>query len=257
MTSVQHYCYISTGKLSAMYTLWRGRTCNDPRIDALVRDQYICNLAGIDNEEAAELKAKEYAERMGERMGVTIAFRGFYDEPQNHRKGKLSVMATRALEAIERGVFPFGKHKNEAISSAPDSYILYFADMHSNPDPVISALSAACMGVALERDLIAKRDAKRVAQAELDAKSEFVGNVGDRMNFAGVLEGVFLKNDDYSGNSYFINKVRCGDNLITYLGNALGEGGNQIAFKATVKRHSEYKGVKSTVVSRPSKVQAI
>lgn len=50
----------------------------------------------------------------------------------------------------------------------------------------------------------------------------------------------------------WINKVRCGNNIVTYIGNkALGEKGTVVSFKGTVKEHQVYKGVKSTKINRP------
>lgn len=252
ITSVYHYAYISTGKLSAMFTLWRGRSGAGVN-PAFIRDHYICNLAACGNEEEAERKALDYCERMGERMGVKVHFDGFEAEPRNQRRGKLSVRETIALEQIEAGVYPFGKCAGTKIADGPDGYTLFWADKSMDPtaDVVVSALAAACTGVALERGLIAKRDAERAARDALDAQSGHLGTIGERREFSGEIVTSFAKRD-LDGETYFwITKVRVGTDLVTYIGNELGERGATIRFKATIKRHDDYKGVKSTVVNRP------
>lgn len=254
MTTVRFYCYISTGALSAMFTLWVGRESDDPKFNRFIRDRYVCNLAGIGNDELAETKARDYAERMSDRMGTDVQFGGFYDEPRNLRRGKLSVRDTHSLELIEKGIFPFGKHSDAEIITGDDGYILYWADKHADESPVIAALAAACMGVAMERDLMAKRDAARAEREALDAASEYVGAIGERREFCGEIVSAFFKSNHYEGGDeqgYWITRIRCDGNLITYFGNELAKRGETIRFKATVKAHCEYKGVKSTKVNRP------
>lgn len=256
------YCYISTGAKSAMFTLWRGRESDDPHVNMFLRDHYVCNLAaagddvtGETKEQLAERKATDYAERMSRTMGQPVIFRGFYDEPFNLRRGKLSVQDTHALEAIERGVFPFGKHRDTLITDAPDGYIMWWSDQHTDRKPVVAALAAVCMGVAMERDLIAKREAARCERAAADAASEFVGTIGERQTFTGEVVTLIQKGDDPAwGTTYFITKVRCDGNLIVAIGKKFAERGETITFKATIKDHNEYQGVKSTRVNRP-KVQ--
>lgn len=256
MTDIYRFAYVSTGKLSAMYTLWTGIVVKGSPFTP--DDQYICNLAAMGNEEEAERKARDYCERLSDRIGVEVRYEGISDDPCMKRRGKLSVRDTMSLERIERGVFPFGKHFDKPLASAPDSYILYFADKHEDADAVVRALAMACMGVAMERDLIAKRDAARAERKEKDAKSNFVGEVGQRLVIEGEVVSVFLKTDvDPEYGAYYITKVRQGDDLFTYFGNQLAERGEMIKFRATVKRHSTYDDVKSTIVNRPAKVEVI
>lgn len=245
---MQFEVYISTGKLNAFYTLWTQRTGGGFYADP----HYVCNLA-VDEDRALE-KARDYAERMSDRLApMPVVFVGFEHEGLARRRGKLSVRDTANLEKIEAGIFPFGKHKDTRISDAPDGYVLFFADKAKDEglDVSMSALAAACLGVALERDLIAKRDAAREERAALDAQSGHVGEVGDRLEFQGEVVTVFRK-EYQDGTGYWISKVRDGVNLVSYLGaKPLGERGAVVRFRATVKRHDDYKGVRSTQVSRP------
>lgn len=258
MTKVVTEFYISTGKLNAMFTLRRVRTAVGLAFD---NDHYICNLAGANNEEGAIAKARDYFERMFDRMGGnteehSIFFNDCPEVMPRARRGKLSVRDTAALEQIEAGRFPFGKHAGKLIADGEDGYVLYWSDQAAKADPsnvVIQALAAACTGVALERDLIAKRQAARDERAELDAKSVHVGEVGQRIEFEGEVVSKFYQEHEYEA-SYYIMKIRCGGNLISYIGNGAlieAERGDTVKFKATIKGHSEYKGVKETKVNRP------
>lgn len=254
--------FISTGALSAMFTLNVIRTSDDPHVNLFMRSHYICNLAaaGEDNEERAIEKAKAYADAMRDRIGETddfkVVFGGIWDDAINVRRGKLSVRETINLETIEAGRFPFGKNAGKLISECDAGYVLFFADKFGKTTDVVSeALAAACQGVALELGYIAKRDAARAERAAKDALSQHVGTVGERTIFEGEIVSSFFKRyfENEPNNGFYIVKVRVGDNLISYLGSkALGERGDVIKFKATIKEHVEYKGVKETKVSRPA-----
>lgn len=255
MAIVTQTFYISTGAKNAMHTLRIRRTCTGVN-PAFLPDFYVRNLA-VDVE-TAQAKAQEYFDAWIERVGcnrpdfiVRLDLEPEYDITK--RRGKLSAKDTRALEAIESGFFPFGKHRGEAIANAPDSYVLFFADKVNNEESnvVFAALAAACMGVAFEKGLIAKREAARKERAIIDAKSVFVGEIGERREFSGIVISSFVKRNDYDGSEFWINKIRCGDDIITYIGNKMGERDQSINFKATIKAHSEYNGVKSTLVNRP------
>jgi uncharacterized protein (DUF3820 family) len=154
---------------------------------------------------------------------------------------------------IEDGVFPFGKHANTRIEDAPQNYVLFFADKakEDGQDLVMQALCAACAGVALDKGYIALRDAKREERAAQDALSEYVGAVGKRQDFDGEIL-MHTTSEGFYGTTH-IYKVRCGKDLITYMGSAqLGERGACIRFSATVKKHELYNGVKNTYVQRPT-----
>lgn len=255
MTVVTQTFYISTGAKNAMHTLRINRTCAGVN-PAFLPDFYVRNLA-VDVE-TAQAKAQEYFDAWIERVGgnrpdfiVRLDLEPEYDITK--RRGKLSANDTRALESIEAGYFPFGKHRGEEIATAPDSYVLFFADKvkEEQDNVVFAALAAACMGVAFEKGLIAKRDAARAERAVIDAKSNFIGEIGERREFSGVIVSSFSKRNDFDGSEFWINKIRCGDDIVTYIGNKMGERDETVSFKATVKAHSEYNGIKSTKVNRP------
>lgn len=260
MSVITQTYYISTGKKNAMYTLRcrRDFVGQCASMAQFMPDFYLCNLAST--EDRAIEKASEYVQamrdRIGEREGFVINFEPTLYAEADKRRGKLSVADTRKIEAIENGLFPFGKHSGTLIQDAPESYVLFFADKAADQadDVVMQALSSACAGVALEMGYIARREARREDLAALDSLSGHIGELGERREFEGELYTVFFKGDkSLPACGYWINKARCGNDVVSYIGSkALGEKGQRIKFKATVKKHDYYKGVKSTQVSRPS-----
>lgn len=244
--------YISTGKKNAMYTL---------RVAVMggahFLDNYICNLAAT--EEKAVEKATDYVERLKARVAHDTALTIVLDEePEfqaDKRRGKLSVYDTHAIEEIENGVFPFGKHKGTKIVDAPDSYILYFADQAFNSANAVSnALIAACQGVALDKDLIAKREVVRAERFAVDSLSSFIGTIGERREFSGEIFAVIKREATDFQAGYTLTKIRIGNDIVSFFNNEMGKVGDTIAFKATVKQHNDYKGVKTTIVNRPKAI---
>jgi uncharacterized protein (DUF3820 family) len=255
---VQTY-YVSTGRKNAMYTLRARRDCigQAAHMFEFMPDFYVCNLAA--DEARAMEKAADYVEAFRERVGESDDFKIIFDasgaeREAYKRRGKLSVKETFKIDRIESGVIPFGKYADKNFSDAPDSYILYWVDKSREEitDPVIGAIIAVCQGIAAEKGLIAKRDAAREARHAEDLKSDYIGTIGKRQEFTGVLEYLSGPNEGNYG-VWHTNKVRIGSDIVIYFGAPLGEQGETITFRATVKAHKEKDGVKSTQVSRPAK----
>lgn len=252
--------YITTGKKNAMYTLrqtWLNDSTNNST--SVFVNNHICTLSS--DEDKAILKAKNFVDGYRERVGETENFKIELD-PNPHcdnfkRKGKLSVKDTHTLNIIESGIFPIGKNKNTKIEDAEDTYILYWVDkLNEEISEVLKALSAYCLGIALERGIIAKREEKRKEQLEKDLLSEFIGNVGERMEFSGKLissneEKIYFEGEGYVGNGIFKNRFMSGNNIVYYKGKKLGEVGDEIKIKATIKSNYEKNNVKMTIVNRP------
>jgi uncharacterized protein (DUF3820 family) len=255
---VQTY-YVSTGRKNAMYTLRfrRDYVGQAPFMFDLMPDHYVCNLAA--DEARAIEKGADYVEQFRARVGESEEFKIVFDasgadREAYKRRGKLSVQDTFKIERIESGVIPFGKYSGQNFNDAPDSYILYWVDKSREEitDVVIGAIIAVCQGIAAEKGLIAKRDAVREARHAADIKSEYIGTIGKRQDFTGVLEYLSGPNDGSYG-VWHTNKVRIGSDIVIYFGAPLGEQGETITFRATIKAHKEKDGVKSTQVNRPTK----
>lgn len=81
--------------------------------------------------------------------------------------------------------------------------------------------------------------------------SEYIGNVGDRIEFTAIPKCVYSYETDYGWN--YIYKFQDGDNIIIWkTSKALDDV--ETTFKATVKAHNEYKGIKQTEVTRAKEI---
>lgn len=91
-----------------------------------------------------------------------------------------------------------------------------------------------------------------VARAKEDATSEFVGTPKERRDFTVTIERIITLPDYGFGVSY-LNVARDNNgNVILYKGGkAIGEKGEMVNLKATVKEHKVYNGINQTVVNRP------
>lgn len=260
--------YISSGSKNAMYTLRYVRHGNQFSVD-----NYVCNLST--DAEKAEAKAQEYFDRFKARVGESqyfkLVFNGFADFELNSRASTFSVEQTNMLEELQRGVMPMGKHVGKKISELPESTVLWYADQVSvdiedaNGNEYsrrkVAFFQAVCsfmLGYALEREYIAKREARKEELAAEMALSNYIGNKGERLVFEGKL--VAVKNLGMTQVSYnswisrYCNIVKCGTDIVVYFGSTtLGEVCEEVRFKATVKDHVERHGNKSTIVNRPSR----
>lgn len=95
-----------------------------------------------------------------------------------------------------------------------------------------------------------EREIRRNAQIESDANSQFIGDVGERMDFTAVVLYVTTFSNDF-GTTFFY-KMKQGDNVLVYFASndMQWEQGQTIAFKATIKKHDVRDGVNQTVVTR-------
>jgi hypothetical protein len=99
---------------------------------------------------------------------------------------------------------------------------------------------------------IPARDAEKAARAAANAGSQHVGTVGKREKFT--LNIDWVKSFESAFGFIQIHGLRDdAGNIVIYKGSTvLGEKGQQITVKATVKAHGDREGVKQTVISRPA-----
>ena len=86
--------------------------------------------------------------------------------------------------------------------------------------------------------------------------SNFVGEIGQRNDFD-VSVKFRLRFENYYGISWLNNLVDAQGNVFIYWGKCLGDKGDNIKFKATIKEHKVYNGVKQTVVNRPKILEGV
>lgn len=265
MATNQTY-YISSGRLNAMYTLRVMRAGG-----GYYSDNYICNLST--DPDTAEAKAKEYFDRVEGRIQQSedfkLTFAGYADFELGTRakfEGRtLSTRDTMNIELVEAGEMPFGKHRGKKIASLDAGYLLWWSDRakEESRDPVTCAIVAACTGVALEMGYIAERERKTAERLERDARSEYIGEIKQRLELEGNVEKIiWLSPIQVAWNTFqqqcMIVIVVDDSHRVVYFGSSnFAEEGQRIKFKATVKNHEEYKGVKQTVIQRPALIEVI
>lgn len=242
--------FVSTGRKNAMFTLRTARIHSGDGF-FFTREAYIKNLS-TDAEKAEEL-AMEYTKEMAARIGgpdFEVYYVGMETEEIFKRRGKLSVMDTKAIEDLENGFVPFGKHKGTKLVDLPDTYILWLTDsLKSQEDmkPGFFAFCTVASGIANERGLMAIREQKRAERDEQEAKSNHFGIEGKR--YTEEVEIVYANYDNESG--YFNYYIRLGDDILFHNGRTeLPKGKVKLTF--TVKFHNlTRKGVKKTYINRP------
>lgn len=119
--------------------------------------------------------------------------------------------------------------------------IKYRGDMRkgTSPDPSKTQLEWS-RNESAAKPLIQKLKDEEKEQAKAVAatpQGKHIGNIGDRTNFEGTVEMSFGPKYGAFG-EYYINKIRTslGDAILNF-GNAMGNKGDKIKFKATVAKH--------------------
>ena len=101
-----------------------------------------------------------------------------------------------------------------------------------------------------------EREIERRERAKVEADSVHVGTVGERMDVEATVMSVYEHEGNYG--TTFITKLRDDQgNIYKWFGSYELERGSVVRAKWTVKDHSEYKGVKETVLNRPSKLETV
>ena len=174
--------------------------------------------------------------------------------------GECDPVRMEKLRMVSRGVMPWGKHFGERLVNVPISYIADWVLAHDletvRSDTIlekirlfVSEFRAAEFKEYVENHNreIAERD--KALQEKRD-RSQHIGEVGQRIEIEASI--TFVKGFDGFYGVTFVNVLEdAAGNVFVYRGNELGDKGDQISLKATVKEHGEYNNVKQTVISRP------
>ncbi len=240
--------YISSGRKNALYTLRVLRSGGGFHSDHYVRS--LCR-----DPDKAETMARDYYDRVfGDQKNV--AFAGYASHDLS-AWGAPEPWEREAIEAVERGIIPFGKHKGEMIADQDDGYVLWWSEQEITAETGKGAVALIerMMGLAVERDLIAKREKRQAEYEAQKANSQHVGTEGERQRFTAKVEAISIFQNQYTEDRC-IQRLRSGDDLIVYWGFAdLGDKGDTVSFDARVKRHADYKGENQTIVNRPTKIE--
>jgi len=97
-------------------------------------------------------------------------------------------------------------------------------------------------------DMVAKEVAKRAANTQ----SQYIGNIGDAVTLTVTIEQVIVLFSELYGNNYLNICRDKNNNVVVYKGKTdIGDPGETITIKASVKEHQLYDGVQQTVIQRP------
>jgi hypothetical protein len=128
------------------------------------------------------------------------------------------------------------------------------SDYEANLSLIIGAGYCTKQTIGIGASIIAafNRMEREALEKENFAASEFIGAEGQRLDVAGVVLSTWTVEGDYGVTKKFL--VQTAEGNLAVANNLNAEKGDAVAFKATVKRHSEWKGSKRTEFSRPAKV---
>jgi len=254
---------ICRGTGNGMYTL-RSFTGYDRDNNEIF--SYVKTLAR--NPHKALEKAREYVKAEGHDPdgffeGDTVKVLGSFDPEASApltKWGECYPDYQNNISKIENGIMPFGKYYDYPINEVPISYLVWFFDndidkkQSSHIKEKIRLQIVECRRskfVAYVEEINAKK-AKAEAEREIKRNtSRHVGQVGERIGITAKI-GVIKSFDGTYGISFLAILETTDGNVFKYFGSrCLGEKGETVNLKATVKSHTEWQGICQTVINRP------
>ena len=88
-------------------------------------------------------------------------------------------------------------------------------------------------------------------RSEADARSEYVGEIKQRIDFEAVILGVY-ETEGYYGHTDIIKMRDMDDNLLTWFASGYQSliRGDRVSVRGTITKHNEYQGTKQTIINR-------
>lgn len=171
--------------------------------------------------------------------------------------GKLSPARMAFMREVMNGIMPYGLHQKKAFTEIPSDYLAWACkEALTKNDPVTQNVASAAFCVLLDRNEIKTKadiDALTLVKENQNKLSDYFGMIKHRVEIPRA-KIEYLKKDhntQYNRPSYFY-KLRAGNDILIYSGSSfLGNVDDEINIKATINKHVNYHGTKSTVISRP------
>ena len=258
---------ICRGRGNGMYTLrsFTGYNRDNNEIFSFVK-----TLAR--NPHKALEKAREYVKAEGHDPdgffeGDTVKVLGSFDPEAVApltKWGECDPKYQHLISKIENGRMPFGKYYNHSFNEVPISYLVWLFDndinkkqsSHIKEKIRLQILECRRSEFVTYVEEINAKKAKAEAEREIKREikrntSRHVGQVGERIDITAKIE-VIKSFDGTYGISFFTILETTDGNVFKYFGSAcLGEKGDTVNLKATVKGHTEWEGISQTVINRP------
>lgn len=116
------------------------------------------------------------------------------------------------------------------------------------------AANEAAMAQA-EKDRMAREAEEAARVAAEKARSQYIGNVGERREFRGTVR--FVTSGEGMYGRWYLTAIDTADGVVLYWNHLGAERGDAVSFTARIKDHSERDGEKQTVVQRATKIEIL
>lgn len=110
-----------------------------------------------------------------------------------------------------------------------------------------------------QRDAIQKMMQREEERDRIKQNSEWLGEIGKPIEVEAAIAFQTCWASDFGWPRVFtyLTVLHQGDNVLVYKGNRLGERGEKVKGKFTVKEHGERDGTKQTIINRPRNLQVL
>ena len=249
--------YVSTGEQTKMYTLRVQYQESMPEWGMVDRDYYCKNLST--DAATAKAKAAQYVSQLTNENAILVNQSTLLSLQDIRRRASAEVEAERvasekrfqeeqhrrlnarlddAIQALKRGVWPFGMHRGESIKETNKPYIVI----------MLAIKDGDCILNNVQTYL---KDAFPQLASLPTPNSDYIGQIKVKQEF----NATVIADYDYEGfyGRVYVQKfVNEGGELLVYMGGAPKkvEVGDRVKFSATPKAHEEYKGEHQTKIIR-------
>lgn len=255
--------YISSGEKNMMYTLrrrfdeWVSMSSSDSVM--ITRDNYVRNLSIDANKaiEKAKLFIKDGAILLSNSDNLEDLEEIRRRESEEIKKERERREAQYEIERESRNnnyqntiiyeqKMPFGVHCGKIINTLPKGYLLFWIEFdNEDDDVVIDCLQKYIISHFPELANIPKPN------------GNYIGNPKERMKFTATLVASFGFDGYYGWVNIAKFVTETGESLTYMGGNDIDlDIGDKMTFKATIKKHEEYKGEASTYINRIKEIKS-
>ena len=170
---------------------------------------------------------------------------GYLNGTKYVKEKQFAIEALKAADCIFRKENINQRSMDNFVTATPDEKQQYWNN--EVPQPEYQSFWRSPEYLQKEIDLQKQKEERE----QKKALSQYVGNPGDKISFSGVI--AFRKSfPTQFGTSNIVKIIDAENNAYTYFGNSIGEEkGARVNVTATVKKHEEYQGEKSTHILRP------
>lgn len=163
-----------------------------------------------------------------------------------------------------KGIIPFGQQKGIKVEAAENTHLKWIIE-NARKQPknlILNSLKYSSILTLLERGEINTESYKKLTtlkdgKLKTEINSQYIKPLGARLELNGVITHHSSRLDQiYGGRNNFYKIITPDGNILIYSGKThLGEKGDNINIKATIKKYDSYRDCRTNIISSPKTIK--